>query len=133
MNNGKVAVVSGGSRGLGKAIVQALLDENYKVAAFSRSESDFINTLRESEKYRDRFYWEAADAADDAAMKQFVLQVYRKFSRIDGLVNNAGLNLDQLLPLTNDEDIDRILNLNIGSVIKLTRNVSRVMLKQSLT
>ncbi|MGM0798371.1 MAG: SDR family oxidoreductase [Bacillota bacterium] len=131
MNNGKVAVVSGGSRGLGKAIVQALLDENYKVAAFSRSESDFINTLRESEKYRDRFYWEAADAADDAAMKQFVLQVYRKFSRIDGLVNNAGLNLDQLLPLTNDEDIDRILNLNIGSVIKLTRNVSRVMLKQN--
>ena len=64
-------------------------------------------------------------------MKQFVLQVYRKFSRIDGLVNNAGLNLDQLLPLTNDEDIDRILNLNIGSVIKLTRNVSRVMLKQN--
>ncbi|AFJ62574.1 3-oxoacyl-[acyl-carrier protein] reductase [Bacillus velezensis YAU B9601-Y2] len=47
------------------------------------------------------------------------------------MVNNAGLNLDQLLPLTNDEDIDRILNLNIGSVIKLTRNVSRVMLKQN--
>nr|WGD99482.1 SDR family NAD(P)-dependent oxidoreductase [Bacillus velezensis] len=64
MNNGKVAVVSGGSRGLGKAIVQTLLDEDYKVAAFSRSESDFINTLRESEKYRGRFYWEAADAAD---------------------------------------------------------------------
>lgn len=98
MNNGKVAVVSGGSRGLGKAIVQTLLDEDYKVAAFSRSESDFINTLRDSEKYRGRFYWEAADAADDAAMKQFVLQVYRKFSRIDGLVNNAGLNLDQSRP-----------------------------------
>src|SRR5262249_47776829 len=59
-----------------------------------------------------------------------VLQVRRKFGGIHGLVNNAGLNVDQLISMTSDEEIDRLLDVNLKSALRLTRNVSRVMLTQ---
>jgi 3-oxoacyl-[acyl-carrier protein] reductase len=131
MNNGKVILVSGGSRGLGKEIVQYLLEKNFIVATFSRSETDFIKELRDKEAYKDNFYWEASDAKDYNSLKTLVVKVYKKYGKIDGLVNNAGATLEQLLPVTREEDINDIINLNLISAIHLSRHVSRVMLNQN--
>jgi 3-oxoacyl-[acyl-carrier protein] reductase len=123
-----VVVVSGGSRGLGQAIVAAMLAEGCKVATFSRSRTPFIAQLVDDPALRDAFHWQALDAIDHAGVKAFAQQVQMKFGRIDVLINNAGVNLDQVLAMTQDEEIDNLLSLNLASVIKLSRQVSRVML-----
>ena len=123
-----VVVVSGGSRGLGQAIVASMLAEGRKVATFSRSRTPFIAQLLDDPALRDSFHWQALDATDHAGVKAFAQQVQMKFDRIDVLINNAGVNLDQVLAMTRDDEIDTLLSLNLASVIKLSRQVSRVML-----
>lgn len=127
MNN-RVVIVSGGSRGLGRGIIEALVEREYRVAAFSRSRTDFIGELLE--RRPEQFHWEPVDACDGERLKSFVKQVYRKFGGIHGLVNNAGINVDQLISMTSDEEIDRLLEVNLKSALRLTRNVSRVMIRQ---
>ncbi len=125
----RVIVVSGGSRGLGRAIIEALVERGDRVATFSRTRSAFIGELLE--RRPEQVYWEAIDASDGERLKGFVRQVYRKFGGIHGLVNNAGVNVDQLIPLTSDEEIDRVLDINLKSALRLTRDVSRVMIRQN--
>lgn len=131
MNNGKIVLVSGGSRGLGKQIIQHFLDHNFIVATFSRSETDFIKQISEDESYKNNFYWESIDAQDYKALKNFVFKIYKKYGRIDGLINNAGTTLEQLLPITRESEIDAVIRLNLGSVIHLSKYVSGVMLNQN--
>jgi 3-oxoacyl-[acyl-carrier protein] reductase len=125
----RVIIVSGGSRGLGQAIVTALVERGDCVATFSRTRTPFIAELLE--RRPEQVYWEAIDAGDGERLKNFVRQVYRKFGGIHGLVNNAGVNVDQLIPLTSDEQIDRVLDINLKSALRLTRDVSRVMIRQN--
>lgn len=126
--NEKVFIVSGGSRGLGKGISEQLMESGGKVATFSRSPSEFTETMMATAS--SNFYWKKLDVTDRKALKEFVHNVYKTHGRVDGLVNNAGATLDALLPITTDEDIDRTLDLNLKSVIELSRLVSRVMLRQ---
>lgn len=126
--NRKVVLVSGGSRGLGQAICQRLLDSGYAVATFSRSKTDFIDTSLN--RLGDRFDWRAVDVRDTEALKDYVQATYQRFGSIDGLINNAGVTLDRLLPVTSSEEIQDNLFINLQSAITLTRLVSRVMLIQ---
>jgi 3-oxoacyl-[acyl-carrier protein] reductase len=125
----RVVIVSGGSRGLGRAIVEALIQRGDRVATFSRTRTEFIGSLLE--RHPEQVYWEPIDATEGDKVKAFVKQVYRKFGAIHGLVNNAGVNVDQLVPLTSDEEIDRVLDINLKSALRLTRDVSRVMIRQN--
>ncbi len=124
----KIVIVSGGSRGLGKALCIALLESGNTVATFSRSKTDFIKEMELA--CPDNFYWQQVDATDSAALKKFVNSVYQKYERIDGLVNNAGATLDALLPMTTNDEIDSAIELNLKAVIAITRDVSRVMLRE---
>lgn len=124
----RVIIVSGGSRGLGRSLVERLLNQGCRVAAFSRSANAFITEMQK--RHPDRFYWEAVDACDGERMKTFVKTVYRKFGGIHGLVNNAGVSRDQLISMTSDEEIDTLLDVNLKSALRLTRDVSRVMIRQ---
>ncbi|MEY4483714.1 MAG: hypothetical protein RL693_1166 [Verrucomicrobiota bacterium] len=124
----RVVIVSGGSRGLGQSLIEALILRGDQVATFSRSRSDFISGMLE--RHPDQFYWEQIDACDGERVKDFVKAVYRKFGAIHGLVNNAGINADQLISLTSDEEIDHLLEVNLKSALRLTRDVSRVMIRQ---
>lgn len=131
MNTRPVVIISGGSRGLGEAITQHLLNEDYCVATFSRSKTSFIEQMLQKDPEQQRFYWESIDAQNFSQLKSFVLKVQKHFGRMDGLINNAGLNMDELLPLSGDEAIQRILAVNLEAVIHLCRAVSRLMLIQS--
>ena len=131
MTDQPVALISGGSRGLGKGLTKDLMKHGYIVATFSRSETDFVKQMKEADPNEERFFWRAVNAKDSAALKSFATAVYKRYRRIDALVNNAGSNLDQLLAVTSDDEISNILSLNLEAVTHLTRQVVRVMLKQS--
>ena len=124
----KVVVVSGGSRGLGCGIAEQLLESGSKIATFSRSSTEFTEQMMKVAG--DRFFWKRVDVTDKVSLKSFVIETYIKYGHIDGLVNNAGATLDALLPITTDEEIENTLNLNLKSVIMLSRLVSRIMLRQ---
>jgi 3-oxoacyl-[acyl-carrier protein] reductase len=126
----RVALVSGGSRGLGQSIVTGLLEEGWAVATFSRSASPFIEEQEAADPEAGSFFWEPLDASDPPALKQFVLEVARHFGRIDVLINNAAVGLDGLLALMRPAEVERGLSINLASVIHLTQAVTRVMLPQ---
>ncbi len=126
----RVAVVSGGSRGLGQAIAVDLAKAGYVVATFSRSPTPFTEERLAQDPNGESFYWEAIDGTDFAQIKQFARSVIRRYGRIDVLVNNAASGADGLLSLARDSDIHRLVALNLESAIHLTRACLKGMLQQ---
>jgi 3-oxoacyl-[acyl-carrier protein] reductase len=125
-----VVVVSGGSKGLGRGIVEALLGAGHTVVTYSRSETPFVAERAAADPERARFWWEAIDATDRARVSQLVLDVARRYGRIDGVVNNAGMAVESVLPLAREADMHAMLATNLESTIHLAQAASRVMLRQ---
>jgi 3-oxoacyl-[acyl-carrier protein] reductase len=123
----KVILVSGGSRGLGRAFVEHLLEDGHKIYTFSRSATPFIEETKAG-KYADRFAWEAIDGTDFGKVEDFVKRMFEREKRIDVLVNNAGVAADGVLTLMSPENIANVLSLNLEGVIRLTRFATKYML-----
>ncbi len=120
------ALISGGSRGLGRALVEDLLADGWAVATFSRSATELV----EARAGEANFLWQAVDAANAGALKRFVTAAHERFGRLDALINNAGVGVDGLLALTRDRDIQRALAVNLEAAIYLAKACARVMLQQ---
>lgn len=126
----KVAIVSGGSRGLGQSIVQALLDDDYRVATFSRSSTAFVEeAVRTVEP--DRFYWQALDARNTQTLREFAKDTQRRWDGIDVLVNNVGVGTEGLLALSSEREIDETIALNLSAALHLTRACLKPMIAAS--
>jgi 3-oxoacyl-[acyl-carrier protein] reductase len=126
MFSGKVAVVTGGSRGIGRAIVQALAREGAKVA-FTYVQN---RSVAEEIANGDTIIGFQADVAKFDQAKDLVKQVRERFGRIDILVNNAGITRDKLLALMSEKDWDDVLDINLKGVFNLTKHIVGVMLRQ---
>ena len=128
-----VALISGGSRGLGLALVDMFLEQGWRVATFSRSKTPEIDERQR--KYGDdgpgagRFIWIKADGSSDEELRQAVRSVLKDWSKIDTLVNNAGIGNDGLLALQRMQDIDRLIEVNLRGAILLTQLCSKSMIK----
>lgn len=123
----KVALVTGASRGIGKAIAQSLGQKGYLVAIHFRSQESQAQELAQSIKGAKIFQ---ADLGNEESCAQLAKNVKEAFGRIDVLVNNAGMSVDQLITFAKPADFDQILNVNLKSVFNLTKAVSRFMIKQ---
>ncbi len=124
-----VALVSGGSRGLGAALAGAFLAAGYDVASFARTESAHVHELRE--RHGTRWLFDVVDALEPSAMRRFTARVLEQFGgRIDVLVNNAAVAAQGVLALAADEDIERTVGINLVAPLHLVRAVSRAMLRQ---
>jgi len=126
MFSGKVAIVTGGSRGIGRAIVQALAREGAKVA-FTYVQN---KTAADEIANGDTILAFQADVANFDQAKDLVKQVKEKFGRIDILVNNAGITRDKLLLMMAEKDWDDVLDTNLKGAFNLTKPVVSVMLRQ---
>ncbi|WP_196778826.1 SDR family NAD(P)-dependent oxidoreductase [Lysobacter silvisoli] len=124
----RVVIISGGSRGLGQALVQDRLDAGDIVATFSRSSSGFIDEMRSADPQGERFHWEPIEGTDLDGVRTFGMNVMRRYKRIDALINNAGVGLEGLLTMTSERDIHLALTLNLESVIVLTRTCLKAMI-----
>ncbi|MFJ9634681.1 SDR family NAD(P)-dependent oxidoreductase [Streptomyces sp. NPDC101175] len=122
-----VAVVSGGSRGLGLALVTDFLERGYRVETFSRSESAELVALRGSTA-PDTLFWSSVDGTNAEAVEEFARAAVRRHRRIDTLVNNAAIGLEGLLTLTAPTAIDTALRTNVTLPVLLTRACLKPML-----
>ncbi|MBU0484800.1 MAG: 3-oxoacyl-[acyl-carrier-protein] reductase [Proteobacteria bacterium] len=128
---GKVAVVTGGSRGIGRAICLRLAAIGAKVAVNYVSKPDAaqetIDLIKleggEGSVYR-------FDVADSAEVQDAFKKITDDYGRIDILVNNAGITRDGLLMKMKDENWDQVLNTNLKGAFNCIKAVSRVMMKQ---
>src|SRR2546426_12141574 len=126
MFSGKVAIVTGGSRGIGRAIVQALAREGAKIA-FTYAQN---KALADEIANGDTVIGFQADVTRFDQAKDLVKQVKDRFGRIDILVNNAGITRDKLLAMMSEKDWDDVLDTNLKGVFNLTKPVIGAMLRQ---
>jgi 3-oxoacyl-[acyl-carrier protein] reductase len=122
----KAAIVTGGSRGIGRAIVQALARNGAKVA-FTYVQN---KALADEIANGDTIIGIQADVTNFDQAKDLVKQVKERFGRIDFLVNNAGITRDKLLALMSEKDWDDVLGTNLKGTFNLSKQVVGVMLRQ---
>src|SRR5579883_1278835 len=120
-------LVTGGSRGIGLAIVRRLASAGYNVVAVARRESDELrHALREAGE--DRLHFVAFDLSEVDGIPDLVKSLRTNFGAIYGLVNNAGIGTEGLLATMHNSDIEALLRLNVLSPIVLTKYVVRHMM-----
>ena len=128
---GKTALVTGGTRGIGRGIVERFVEEGADVAFTYVSSPDKANALAEElAKSGRKVVAIQSDAGDFNAAQAAVDQAVTEFGRLDVLVNNAGITRDQLLMRMSEEDWDNVIATNLKSVFNMTKAVMRTMLKQ---
>ena len=121
-------MVSGGSRGLGAAIVKQLLEAGHHVATFSRRPSPAIETWQADASLAERFCYAQLDAQDSSALTHYFHDVVERFTAVDVLINNAGIGIDGVLATADDDSIQMLLNVNLSAAICLSREAARHML-----
>ena len=122
----KVAIVTGGTRGIGRAIVEALSADGARVVLTYASNSALADEIADGEN----IFAFKADVADSARAAEVVKEVRASLGRIDILVNNAGITRDKLLVRMSEADWDAVLDTNLKGLYNFTRPVSTAMLKQ---
>jgi 3-oxoacyl-[acyl-carrier protein] reductase len=121
-----ITIISGGSRGLGLAVVERLLDRGDCVSTFSRSGSARLDSL--TAIYPDRLHAEQIDAADAEAIRGFVARAADRFGGIDHCIANAAVAHEGVVATVRDDEIDAMLDVNLRGSIVLVRECVRQML-----
>jgi 3-oxoacyl-[acyl-carrier protein] reductase len=128
---GKNAIITGGSRGIGKGIAEVFAKHGANVAFTYNSSAEAANALAEElSKLGVKAKAYQSNAASFKEADQLVKDVVEDFGSIDILINNAGITKDNLLMRMSEEDFDKVIEVNLKSVFNMTKAVQRTMLKQ---
>ncbi len=128
---GKTAIITGASRGIGKGIAKVFAEQGANVAFTYSSSVEAANALEKELNalgIKAKGYKSNAASFDQA--QQLAEDVVKEFGAIDILVNNAGITKDNLLLRISEEDFDTVIEVNLKSVFNMTKAVQRTMLKQ---
>ena len=129
--NGKVAIVTGGSRGIGKAIASELASAGAKVMITSRKAEVCEEAVKEiTEATGGDLAFEAGNAGRIEDIERAVQATLSTFGSVDILINNAGITRDNILIRMKQEEWDEIINTNLNSVFKMSKAVLRGMMKK---
>ena len=128
----KTAVVTGGSRGIGKAIATELAIQGYNIVINYNSSEKKANSLKETleEKYNVEVLAIKCDVSNFDDVKDMYKIIKKKFDSIDLLVNNAGITKDNLILRMKEEDFDQVININLKGTFNCSKIFGRHMLKQ---
>lgn len=131
MLKGKVCIVTGGSRGIGKAIAQVFAQSGaivYAVATRTGSVEAWSGEFNKgvSGEIRSLYF----DISDEKAAKDAVMQIKRECGHIDGLVNNAGIEFNELIGMISRENMEKMFSVNVYGTINMLQLVSRIMGRQ---
>ena len=126
----KVALITGATRGIGKAIAMALAKEGFDIAINYRIENeDMINTKKEIEELNVKCLMVRGDVSEFNECKTFVDEIIKEYGNIDVLVNNAGITKDTLLLRMTPEDFNSVIDVNLVGTFNVTKNVAPYMIK----
>lgn len=131
MLNGKVCIVTGGSRGIGKAISEFFAKNGAIVYAtatnFGTMEEwkDSINNSASGE-IRTKYF----DVSDELAVRSAIMQIKKESGKIDTLINNAGIEYNELIGMIDPEHMQHMFSVNVFGTINMLQNVSRIMGRQ---
>jgi 3-oxoacyl-[acyl-carrier protein] reductase len=128
--DGKVAIVTGGSRGIGAEVATRLAEDGGAVVVSGRDGDRLQRTVRELEAQGRAALGVVADVVSREDCERLVDAARQHFGRIDILVNNAGVTQDQLIVRMKDEDWDRIIEVNLRGAFLMTRAMSKVLVRQ---
>jgi 3-oxoacyl-[acyl-carrier protein] reductase len=130
MLENKVAIVTGGSRGIGEAIVLKLAENGAHIAFSYVSSDEKANALQEKlQSFGVKAKAYKSNAADFSDCEKMVNEVIKEFGTVDILVNNAGISKDNLLLRMTPEQWDEVMATNLKSVFNMTKQVTRPMMK----
>lgn len=132
MLTGKVCIVTGGSRGIGRAISQVFAQNGavvYATATRERSIEEWAEEFNKKGRGEVRSLY--FDVSDERAVKNAVIQIKQDCGHIDGLVNNAGVEFNELIGMISHDNMERMFSVNVYGTINMLQIVSRVMGRQS--
>ena len=131
MNERKVALVTGATRGIGKAIALELADNGYDIVLNYRNANDELKqTQKEIEEKNVNCFLVYGDISKFEDCENIAKQAMEEFGRIDVLVNNAGITRDGLIMRMKKEDFESVIDTNLTGTFNMTRNVVPFMIKQ---
>ncbi len=126
---GKIALVTGTSRGIGKSIAQMFAREGAVVYAVSRKKEDTIDWSKEENKYNS-IKAISLDITDKADVKKCLTDIRKEMGGLDILVNNAGVEYNELIGMISNEHMKEMFETNVYGVIELIQYASRIMQKK---
>lgn len=128
---GKTAIITGASRGIGKGIAEVFAQHGANIAFTYSSSSESALALEKelsAQGIKAKAY--KSDASNYDAAQQLAEEVLAEFGSIDVLINNAGITKDNLLMRMSEQDFDKVIEVNLKSVFNMTKAVQRTMLKE---
>ena len=126
----KVAIVTGGAQGIGRAIADRFAREGASIAVVDINADLARQTADEVRQHNVSAESYTVDVSDTEAVRGAVTSIIGQFSRVDILVNNAGITRDGLLLTMSEKDWDLVLSVNLKSIFNFTKAVARQMIKQ---
>jgi len=127
---GKVALITGGAQGIGKAIAKRLAEEGADVVIADVKPDLASITVEEIKNFGGSAVAFQADVSDSTQVEELLKKIMERFPTLDILVNNAGVTRDALLVRTSEEDWDQVMKVNLKGAFNLTKRVAHVMMKQ---
>ncbi len=131
MEDKKIALVTGGTRGIGKKVAEKFAKEGYNLVLNYVSDNTDINSVIDSFKeYKNEVILVKADVSKFNECENLVKEAIEKFGKIDVLVNNAGITKDGLIAMMKEDAFDRVIDVNLKGTFNMTRNVVPYMMKK---
>jgi len=126
----RVAIITGGARGIGKTIALKYAEEGANIAIFDLLRDEGDKTIKEIEDKGRKAIFYPVDITNFEKVKETVKDVEKKFNKIDILVNNAGITRDMLLLRMEEDDFDTVIKVNLKGTFVCTKAVIKVMMKK---
>jgi len=132
---GKKAVISGATRGIGKAVARAFLDAGAVVfgvyGSNNQAADSFVREWSESPLFQEnRLFLQQCDISDEPSVTKFFNDIEQQFDTIDILVNNAGIRRDAVMAMMQSEDWHRVIDVNLTGTFHMSKQAMLLMLKQ---